>query len=70
LLGPAAIPRAVTERINAEMNKLLKTTVLMERLAKIGIEPLALTSAQFEKLLIEDLERVEKIVKISGAKVD
>ena len=52
------------------MNKLLKTTVLMERLAKIGIEPLALTSAQFEKLLIEDLERVEKIVKISGAKVD
>ncbi|OGA03736.1 MAG: hypothetical protein A3H35_07205 [Betaproteobacteria bacterium RIFCSPLOWO2_02_FULL_62_17] len=70
MLGPAAIPRAVTERINAEMNKLLKTTVLMERLAKIGIEPLALTSAQFEKLLIEDLERVEKIVKISGAKVD
>ena len=67
LLGPAGIPRAATERINAEMNKLLKVPVIAERLAKIGIEPLALTPQQFEKLLVEDLERVEKIVKISGA---
>ena len=70
LLGPAAMPRAVTERINAEMGKLLKTALIMERLAKIGIEPLALTPQQFEKLLIEDLERVERIVKLSGARAD
>ena len=67
LLGPAGIPRAATERINTEMNKLLKLPVIDERLAKIGIEPQALSPQQFEKLLVEDLERVEKIVKISGA---
>lgn len=70
LLGPAGIPRAASERINAEMGKLLKAPVIQERLAKIGIEPLALSSAQFEKLLVEDLERVERIVKISGAKAE
>ena len=70
LLGPAGMPGAVTERINAAMARLQKTPVIMERLAKIGIEPLALSSPQFEKLLIDDLERVERIVKISGAKVD
>lgn len=68
LLGPAGIPRAAVDRINGEMGKLLKTPAIMERLAKIGIEPLALSPAQFEKLLTEDLERIERIVKVSGAK--
>jgi tripartite-type tricarboxylate transporter receptor subunit TctC len=70
LLGPAGMPRAATERINTAMANLLKTPAITERLMKIGIEPLALSSPQFEKLLIEDLERVERIVKISGAKID
>lgn len=70
LLGPAGLPRAATERINGEMSKLLKTPVIMERLAKIGIEPLALPQSQFEKLLAEDHQRIEKIVKISGASAD
>ncbi len=67
LLGPAGISRSATERINVEMNKLLKLPVIAERLAKIGIEPQPLAPQQFERLLVEDLERVEKIVKISGA---
>ncbi len=70
LLGPAAMPKASTERINVEMGKLLKTPLITERLMKIGLEPLALSSQQFEKLLVEDLERVERIVKVSGAKAD
>ena len=70
LLGPAGIPRPATERINTEMNKLLKVPLIAERLAKIGIEPLALTPQQFEKLLVEDLQRIERIVKLSGAHSD
>ncbi|MFM9967176.1 MAG: Bug family tripartite tricarboxylate transporter substrate binding protein [Burkholderiales bacterium] len=70
LLGPAAMPRAATERINGEMAKLLKTPLIAERLNKIGIEAMAMSSPQFEKLLIEDLERVERIVKISGARAE
>jgi tripartite-type tricarboxylate transporter receptor subunit TctC len=70
LLGPAAMPKASIERINVEMGKLLKTPLITERLMKIGIEPLALSPQQFEKLLVEDLERVERIVKVSGAKAE
>lgn len=70
LLGPAGLPRAATERVNTEMGKLLKSQVIMDRLAKIGIEPQAMSSPQFEKLLIEDHERIERIVKLSGAKAD
>jgi tripartite-type tricarboxylate transporter receptor subunit TctC len=68
LLGPAGMPRAMVDRVNGEMAKLLKTPVIGERLAKIGIEPLAMAPRDFEKLLVEDLERVERIVKISGAR--
>ena len=70
LLGPAAIPRNLVERVNGEMAKLLKSPLIAERLAKIGIEPLAMPSREFEKVLIEDLDRIERIVKLSGAKAD
>lgn len=70
LLGPAGTPRVMVDRVNGEMAKLLKTPLIGERLAKIGIEPLAMAPRDFEKLLVEDLERVERIVKISGARAE
>lgn len=68
LLAPAGMARAQIDRINGEVTRLLGSPVIIERMTKIGIEPQALTVAQFEKVLREDLERVERIVKLSGAK--
>lgn len=49
------------------MNKLLKDPVILERLSKIGIEPMPLTPDGFDKLLRADCERLSRIVKLSGA---
>jgi len=68
LLGPAGMPRAFVERVNTEMGKLLKEPGILERLSRIGIEPLALSPEAFEKLLRADYERLSRIVKLSGAK--
>ena len=68
LLAPAGMARAQIDRINGEVTRLLGSPVIIDRMTKIGIEPQALTAAQFEKVLREDLERVERIVKLSGAK--
>lgn len=68
LLAPAGMARAQIDRINGEVTRLLGSPVIIDRMTKIGIEPQALTVAQFEKVLREDLERVERIVKLSGAK--
>jgi tripartite-type tricarboxylate transporter receptor subunit TctC len=70
LLGPAGIPRPVVERMNTEMGKLLPNPVILERLAKQGIEPLALTPDGFDRLLRSDLERMAKLVKLSGARIE
>ena len=70
LLGPAATPAADINRVNAAMGKLLKDPVILERLDKQGIEPAFMNNADFARLLAQDYERMAKVVKASGAKVE
>jgi tripartite-type tricarboxylate transporter receptor subunit TctC len=66
LLAPARTPRAVIEHINAEVAKLLKSPVILGRLASQGVEPRPLSPADFERLIREDYEDMAKIVKTVG----
>jgi tripartite-type tricarboxylate transporter receptor subunit TctC len=70
LLGPATIPVAEANRINAAMARLLKDPVILERLDKQGIEPRAMSNADFGKLLAQDYKRMADVVKASGARID
>jgi len=70
LLGPAGTPAADITRVNAAVVKLLKDPVILERLDKQGIEPLAMSNADFARLLAVDYERMASVVKASGAKVE
>jgi tripartite-type tricarboxylate transporter receptor subunit TctC len=70
LLGPAATPAAEATRINSAMAKLLKDPVVLERLDKQGIEPKAMSNADFGKLLALDYKRMADVVKASGAKIE
>jgi len=70
LLGPAATPAAEVNRVNAAMAKVLKDPVVLERLDKQGIEPLAMSNADFAKLLAVDYKRMAEVVRASGAKVE
>ena len=70
LLAPAGTPRPVVESINAAMEKLLREPVILERLAKQGIEPQALSVEAFNALLREDFAKMAKVVKASGARID
>ena len=70
LLGPAGTPPAEINRVNAAMATLLKDPVVLARLDKQGIEPQAMSNADFAKLLATDYERMAKVVKASGAKVE
>jgi tripartite-type tricarboxylate transporter receptor subunit TctC len=66
LLAPARTPRAVIERINAEVAKLLANPVILDRLAAQGVEPRSLSPAAFEQLVREDYEAMAKVVKSVG----
>jgi tripartite-type tricarboxylate transporter receptor subunit TctC len=70
LLGPAGMPRATVDRINLAVASLLRDPVILERLAKQGIEPQALSPEAFDALLRADFEKMARIVKASGARVE
>jgi tripartite-type tricarboxylate transporter receptor subunit TctC len=70
LLGPAGTPKAIVDQVNAAIGKLLKDPVILDRLARQGIEPQALSADEFNRLLRADVDKMAKVVKASGAKID
>lgn len=70
LLAPASTPRPLLEQINQAMARLLKDPVILERLQKQGVEPQPLSVEAFDQLLRTDAERMSRVVKASGARID
>jgi len=70
LLGPAGMPKAMVEQMNAAIGELLKDPTILERLAKQGVEPRALSPEAFNRLLQDDFARMERVVKAAGARID
>lgn len=70
LVAPKGTPPAIVEKINAEVNKVLKSPDVREKFAAEGGGPLGGTSAEFAALLKSDYSKWAKVVKDSGAKLD
>jgi tripartite-type tricarboxylate transporter receptor subunit TctC len=70
ILAPAKTPRAVIDRVNTEMARLLRRPDVIERLNKQGIEPRILNPEEFATYLRSDFERMATVVKMAGAKAE
>jgi tripartite-type tricarboxylate transporter receptor subunit TctC len=70
MLGPAALPKQIVERLNAEVNKVLRMPDVAQNLKSQTLEPLIMTPDQFARRLRSDYEKYEKLVKLTGAKVE
>jgi tripartite-type tricarboxylate transporter receptor subunit TctC len=70
IYGRTDLPPAVIDKITAEAAAVLKEPEVIAQLAKVGVEPLAGDSAAFRKLLDGEIERVARVVKSAGIKVE
>ena len=70
LVGPAAMPAPVTEKIHATVSKILRMPEIRDKLIGLGAEPAISTSAEFSELIKSELVKWAKVVKDSGAKLD
>ena len=70
MLGPAGMPKATVMEINGAVNKLLQDPAMLEKLAKQGVEPRAMSPEAFGALLREDYAKMARVVKASGARID
>lgn len=66
LLAPAAMPRAIVNRIYAEAKKGLDSDAIKERLKSQGLEPLGLSPEQSSKFLKEDIARWSRVMRDAG----
>ncbi len=70
LLAPAGTPEAVVNQLNRDINEALQSADVRKRFADQGAIPLVMSPAQFAAQVKGDLEKWEKVVRDSGAKVD
>lgn len=71
LAAPGATPRAIIERINSEMHKLLAEPEIRAQLKVQGVdEPRPGTPEQLMDLVRSELVKWERVVKSSGAKAE
>jgi len=70
VMAPAGTPREIVDRVNAEMNALLRTPEMRKRLADFGGEPGGGTPEEFGQFIAAETVRYADIVKLSGAKME
>jgi tripartite-type tricarboxylate transporter receptor subunit TctC len=70
VLMPAGTPRAIINRIHAELVRALKQPDVLERLAAMDFEPVGDTPEQFARTIQTEIVKWGKVVRASGARVD
>jgi tripartite-type tricarboxylate transporter receptor subunit TctC len=70
IMAPAGTPKAIVDKLNAEINKVLVKPEVTAAWGKQGAVAMVKTPAEFDSYLRADIEKWARIVKISGAKAE
>jgi tripartite-type tricarboxylate transporter receptor subunit TctC len=70
IMAPAATPRPIVERLNAEITKAVSAPEMKAAWARQGAVAMAMAPDEFARFMREDIDKWARIVKISGAKPD
>ena len=68
--APKGTPREIVEKLNVAINQLLADPKIQKRLAELGGTPIPGPPEDFGKLISDNTQKWEKVVKTSGATVD
>jgi tripartite-type tricarboxylate transporter receptor subunit TctC len=70
IFGPAALPKDIVAKLNADIAAILSAADLKERLATLGAEPGSMSQEAFARYVREEVIKWAKVVKDSGATPD
>jgi tripartite-type tricarboxylate transporter receptor subunit TctC len=69
VVAPPKTPKAITEKINADINEALRDPAIQERLKKLSAEVVGGSTAETAKYLREEVDRWNKVIKDANVKI-
>jgi tripartite-type tricarboxylate transporter receptor subunit TctC len=66
--APKNTPAAVIDVLNREINAGLATPDIKAKYADLGLKTLAISPAEFGKLIAEDIDKWAKVIRFAGIK--
>ena len=70
VMAPAATPKAIVDKLNAEITKVTSSPELRKAWAEQGAVAMTMTPDEFAAYMRTDIEKWARVVKVSGAKAD
>jgi tripartite-type tricarboxylate transporter receptor subunit TctC len=68
--APHGTPTEIVDKLNREINAGLAKPEVKAKLVGLGVEPMAMTPAEYGKLIADETEKWAKVVKTAGMKVE
>jgi tripartite-type tricarboxylate transporter receptor subunit TctC len=69
-LVAAKTPRPIIERLHKEINALVQSPEISERIKKLGADPLSMTLAEFDAMIQRELKENAELIKKAGIKAN
>ena len=69
-LVAAKTPRPIVDRLAREINALVQSPEINDRIRKLGADPLTMTVAEFEAMIAKELEENARLIKAAGIKAN
>ena len=69
VVAPPKTPRAIVDKINADMNEALRQPEIIERLAQLSAEPMGGTPQATAAYMREEIERWHNVIKAANIKL-
>jgi tripartite-type tricarboxylate transporter receptor subunit TctC len=70
VIGPAGIPRAIVDKLNAAINRAIQSPTFKERFASIGDEPAGGAPEDFAETIAKDSAKWKEVVQRAGVRLD
>lgn len=67
---PAGTPKTIVDSLNAELKKAVADPDVTSKLSAQTLDPMHMTPEEFAQLLKSDYDRLEQVVKLSGARIE
>ncbi len=70
VFAPAGTPRAIVDRLHAEIGKILRMPDVTRNLSNQALEPSVASFDQFNAIIKADYEKYGKLIRLAGARVE